>query len=193
MRTTPPSSTIDSAKLLDGALYETVIRLLGNDEILQLGRDPRVDEILDRLFLPIGLGGMGIINSESTCQAAFLASFSSAAYYMRQKELDPRPSFDDPNVSTRSLDEISRALKTLIKSTDDTLKDVTLDSIWTTSFVKLQRTICRSLAMKRRERILRRVSPLQLEGSFKTQTTRIAPIKERVLWKALYGYFNLIR
>lgn len=33
--------------------------------------------------------------------------------------------------------------------------------------------------MKRRERILRRVSPLPPEGSFKTQTTRIAPIKER--------------
>jgi hypothetical protein len=76
-RTVPPTITKSYAAAVDRKLYGIVLTVLGHDvAALDPVNNSDADTVHKRLFLPVGLGGMGFTRAEDIVEAAFVGSWT---------------------------------------------------------------------------------------------------------------------
>jgi len=149
LRTCPPSTTLHASLRLDTAIANAIYHITDSNKFLPQEGSIQMLQILNRLFLPIRLGGDGMINSTETREAAYVASLIQCAPKMRQFCAEVGVFAGDTTIST-CIQEFELALTSLNSKGVTCLSSFNSLSIWTSQTqVRVQRQISAQLQILR--------------------------------------------
>ena len=147
LRTCLPSDTYNAAEKLDDYVVQCFIKnIKATNEFQNFSRE-KVKLIKDELFLPIHLGGKGLISSRLIADAAFIGSISLCASWIGK--IIPRIITTEENINQlnlpSTLNEFKNLLITQKQLMPQELQKISLISIWESSHQKIQSIITKKL------------------------------------------------
>jgi hypothetical protein len=171
LRTCPPSTTYHAAKRMDNAIANTILKITDCMQYLPAENSARMKNIIERLFLPIRLGGDGILHLEEIRLAAYIGSIlhcksAIADIYPECKNIinnDNRPS---------SYIEIFQTIETLKQRGIKTVNNINMNNIWEgMNMTKVQRMITIEFSKQRRLKLLQALPNISPENGYMVGTS----------------------
>ena len=147
LRTCLPSDTYDAAEKLDNYVVQFFMKNIKAINEFQNLSETQSKLIKDELFLPINLGGKGLISSRFIADAAYIGSISLCASWIGK--IMPRMIITEENMNQlnlpTTLNEFNNLLNLHKQLMPQELQNISLISIWENSHQKIQSIITKKL------------------------------------------------